>query len=115
MSSESFSPLGNLIAAATVSAAGALLGENRGVLSITRPGGVPVGAYEVNLSPGSNVTRASATVIATVRSDAAAPTGGDSPNVRHVDVDTIEVRTFVGGVLTDRPFDIEVVRRAIGA
>ena len=115
MSAETFSPIGNLVAAASVSAAGALVGDSRGVLSVTRPGGVSVGAYEVNLAPGSNITRASATALATVRSDGIAPTGGDSPNVRHVDVDTIEVRTFVGGVLTDRPFDLEVVRRAIGA
>lgn len=111
---ETYTPIGDPIAMATVLAAGGFPADSypQGIVSAVNTG---AGVYELTLAPNSQVTAANAVLMATIAGLAVTPAAADQANARHIDGDTIEVRTFVAGTLTNRDFDIEIVRRAIGA
>ena len=115
--SETFTPIGDLLAAGSVSAAGALGPGSAGVVDPPlHPG---AGVYGLTLAPGSQINRQNANVKITLRDDGGVPVAADQPNWNIVvsgggTVYTLEVRTYVGGVATDRAFNFEVTRRAIG-
>lgn len=114
--SETFTPIGDLLASGTMSAAGALADNSAGVASVTHPG---TGVYGVILAPGSQINRQNANVKVTLRDDAGVPVAADQPNWSIEiggggTVFTLVVRTYVGGTPTDRAFNFEVTRRAIG-
>jgi hypothetical protein len=111
---EVFSPVGNLAAAARVLADGTPVAPLRGFTGLVTPH--VTGIYVLNLAPGFQVSREDGVVLASPRF---ALTGDvvpvDEPNARIITGGTqVEVRTFVGGVLTDIPFDVQVRRRASG-
>lgn len=114
--SETFTPIGDLVASGSVSAAGALADNSSGVASVAHAG---TGVYGVILAPGSQINRANANVKVTLRDDSVTPVAADQPNWSIVvggggTVFTLEVRTYVGGTPTDRAFNFEITRRAIG-